>query len=198
MSLSEAVVNDDPSKTKSSLSELLKQQHNANSSSSIIEESSNNDTDTRIIEKIIPSESSSSVSENESFSNINNKFNGMQIGSLKNQRVNADAPSPFSQSFINTNNAHTVAFGSSVQTNDSLLASSNNNDSHGRRNHNISFSQKNYPSLSSSIPYSVPDHVSSSFNAAPPPKEVPGAERNMMAHIMNGPEFETYTDSSHH
>lgn len=198
MSLSDNTVNKDPTKTKSSLSELLKQQHDSNSGSNFIEESNNNNASTRIIEKNIPSEGSNSISEDESFSNVNNKFNGMQIGSTKNQNINLDGASPFSQSFIRTNNAHTVAFGSSVQQNDSLVSSVNNNDIQGRRNHNISFSQKNYPSLSSSIPYSVPDHISSGFNAAAPPKDVNGIDKNIVAQLMNMPEYDTDNDSSHH
>lgn len=197
MSSSDKAVNNDPAKTKSSLSELLKQQQNANSSSSVVGESpANNNTKTSITEKIIPSEGSNSVSEDESYTNLNNKFNGIHIGSTKNQSANNDMNSPFSQSFITTNNAHTVAFGSSVQQNDSLIANANN-DNQARKNHNISFSQKNYPSLSSSIPYSVPDHISSGFNAAAP-KEAGGFDKNSMPQTINMPEYETDNDSSHH
>lgn len=153
MSSSDKAVNNDPAKTKSSLSELLKQQQNANSSSSVVGESpANNNTKTSITEKIIPSEGSNSVSEDESYTNLNNKFNGIHIGSTKNQSANNDMNSPFSQSFITTNNAHTVAFGSSVQQNDSLIANANN-DNQARKTTTFHFHKKTI------LPYHLVFHI---------------------------------------
>lgn len=167
---SNTISNSDLPKTKSSLSELLKQQNNTQNSNSSIDEQTNdnknkpsniNDT-TQIVEKRIPYEGSGSVSEEaDEESPISDP--PVSVIETKMNNLGFNNNSLLSQSFINTNNAHTIAFGSSVQNQDSLLSSSSNTTV-SRRNTNKSFSQKNFPSLSSSIPYSVPDQAPSYLN----------------------------------
>lgn len=164
----------EPTKTKSSLSELLKHQHNQSSISP--QEEQTTSTTTRIIETGIPSEGSNSVSDEEIEANA----------------VTSKIPS-FSQSFINTNNAHTISFGSSVQNQDSLFSTSSNTIS--KRNTNKSFSQKNFPSLSSSIPYSVPDQAPSYLNINA--NNTPTAAINLSESEGNGNAFEDSKSSNH-
>ncbi|KAL6944271.1 hypothetical protein ACO0RG_001003 [Hanseniaspora osmophila] len=113
--------------------------------------------------------------------------NTMQATDTSRNNSNASAldinKNGFSQSFIANNNAHTAVFGASLygSTNinniNNIMSSSpmtlNSNSSAGTLNTHKSFAQKNYPSLSSSIPYSVPNSNPS-----------PGEENN--GNINNG------------
>ncbi|XBW35199.1 hypothetical protein QEN19_000762 [Hanseniaspora menglaensis] len=154
----------EPSKTKSSLSELLKQQNTKTPDS--LNSDSRNTNVIEIFESEITSEDSQSL-YNEDAENIDiskstaaSTTNGIKNMSLNDPNINKS----FSQSFITTNNAHTMTFGSSVQNQDSLFPSLSGFHN-TKRNTNKSFSQKNFPSLSSSIPYSVPDQAPTYLNS---------------------------------